>query len=658
MPNSLGKHVWFRGVVPYSNGYHVILDATPRNLVQPMQGVGIKPIARPKVPTGLVKGVPVKAAVKTAPVKTPAKLPVKTAKTPSKLPVKTALPIKTPAKTGLRPVSPKAVAGSPKPKPNSPKRLIPTKKETPKINPGEIPKILPTQLEHYERVNKILSGWHAYLDTSPLGAGKTYVTCAIAKAYKLTIVVIAPLTLLSKWNFVADQFRLEKGEIFAYASLRGTKRYQPNTDYLRRIGDVFEVTEVFEEMVRKGILLVFDEVQALKNETTSQLKAAATLVRHIAEANEAGTGNSRIALLSASPADKEHHAESLVQMLAIQRDPKLYEYNNSTMTYVPTGLNEIRTWCNRVNPNLTTLILNERLNRKSAISMTFQLVTKVVLPVLNSAMPKPELKYGIDYKNGFLKMPQEELRRLQAGILALRMAIRRLKVNVPGLGGGAAPAAVEREAQQILAAQVDVGDLEEMGFKSAGDLGFGDITSALVFIERSKTPTAIRLAKEELEKDPNVKVILYFNYIENVNSSFNELLDFNPTKITGKMKVAERDINIAAFMRDDNDHRLMIGIGRVGSMGIDLDDKVGGHPRIMFIMPDYRFIDLFQATGRIARITTESLATVRFIYGQGEGAVETQILDALSRKTSTTKQYLANQDSEVFPGDFEEFHEE
>lgn len=595
--NMLGPNVWFRGLVKYNDGYRIILDSIPYIQSVPMQGVGLKPIIRPVI--DIQSPIIQSPDITTPDIQSPITLENLQERIQSAYPID----------------EPEQINGSVS---NNP------------------PSLYPRQIPHFNRLDIIMQIFHAYLDTSPMGSGKTYVTCALAKKYGLQIIVVAPLTILSKWAYVASLFGLTIGGIMTYQSMRGTKKYQPNNIYLRREGDNFYVTEAFEKIVRTGILLIFDEVHLVKN-STSQLEAAVTLCKYIADSNERRESNSRIALLSATPADKQQCATSLLRMLTIARHKSMYYYDRSNKQYIPLGFNEVYNWCRKINSSLAMQIRAGKLNKKTITTKLFEFLTQIIIRELASSMDTPEIEAEQDYKNGFYNMSESDTQNLNNAVGALRRALatwlrnQEIKLNY---------VVNESEINKIL----------------QGREGIAGITLSLQAIEKAKVQTMIRLAHHQLEIDPNCKVILYFNYHESIDDAMVMLKQYNPLRLDGTMKVKIRDRNVSLFEENNNNYRLLIGIVKVGSVGIDLDDKFGGHPRYMYIIPDYRFIDLYQATGRIYRITTRSKATIRFVYGRS-AIVENTILDAIARKTITTKQYIVTANPAPFPGDFETYIE-
>lgn len=528
--------------------------------------------------------------------------------------------------------------------------------ETPRqpITPSRgIPKLLNRQVPHLNRIENILSRWHAYMDTSPMGAGKTYVTCALAKKYGFKLMVVGELAVLGKWRLVSDLFQLEIAEIVTYDGIRGTVNRQPKTEFLNRTSSGFVVTEKFVKLVKSGVLLVFDEMQKLKN-VTKQFEAATTLVNYIALSNEKHESNSRVALISATPADKPKHAYNIGKLLGIIRSKNLFFYDRSERKYKPSGLFDLYKWAKLVNEPLTNKLYQGTFNKTGMTEMGYKILTQVIIPSLASSMPMPENNIPTDYKNGFYKMGENDVKQLAMGIsilnravaFLLKSSINNAEISNQGdIDDDSDPYATQNQT-------VTVGETSQ----TVSNFDFSDITRALIMIESAKINTIIRIAKKQLDVDKNGKVIIYVNYKNSIELIANQLQKYNPVILTGSIAIGRRNKLISQFQENNNNVRLLISITRIGSVGIDLDDKFGGHPRYMFIVPDYRFLDLYQATGRINRICTKSPATVRFIYGK-RFQNENRILDALAKKTTTTKDFIVTDNPAPFPGDFDSYIE-
>ena len=488
----------------------------------------------------------------------------------------------------------------------------------------------PYQIEHYDRICDSVTKYHGYLDTSPTGLGKTPVTLKLSKEYEFDGVgVIAPLSVTNVWREESEKYGVKIKFNITYQALRGTAISPPKHGLLERVGDEFTVTEKFRKYVKDGLLLIFDEVHNLKNDT-AQLKAAHCLVKALIEMN----CGSRIALLSATPCDKPIHVESILKMLGIIKSERLYSYNPSTHEYQNLGLAEVINLCRVLQPTLTDSLLKYVvIDKRTASQICYELFTQVLKPFLLSSMSRPPsptisnndsteiLSIEKDCKNGYYEMEPAEVEQLREGVYLL---------------------------SKITKYRSETGDIYiERG-------AWKDITKALTIIEKAKVQLMIRLAKQTLNAHPNNKVILYFNYLPTINLACHALKEYNPLLLYGQTRVHERDHITKQFQIPTADHRLLISNVRVGGVGINLDDRTGHWPRFMFIIPNYNIIDLEQATGRIYRTsTTKSTATIRFVYSKAF-PYEPSILTALYKKATVLRAITISDDkiTALLPGEY------
>lgn len=177
-------------------------------------------------------------------------------------------------------------------------------------------------------------------------------------------------------------------------------------------------------------------------------------------------------------------------------------------------------------------------------------------------------------------------------------------------------------------------------------------------IEKSKVNAMARVAKKQLERDPNCKVGVFFNFTESITKTAELLSEYNPIIFNGQVRKENRAALVDKFQEPNLNHRLFIGNIAASSTGIDLDDKYGEYPRYAFASPNYNILDLHQLTRRFVRLDTKSTAVFRFFYGD-VARKETSILNALARKSGVMKDTLEGQVEEgvVFPGEYENVFE-
>ena len=489
-------------------------------------------------------------------------------------------------------------------------------------NTSPIPiKLWPSQIDHFKRVLNILQTNPAYLDTSSMGAGKTVVTLAIAAIQQLDLFVVCPKSTVSMWKREAAKYGVRVRSVMTYDLLRGTSPKGCNHVFLRRSDDVFTPTGNLQQIIEDGTLFVFDEINALKNPKTAVIKASHSIVKEVVRL---GRG-SRVALLSATPNDKEYHAPNILKMLGIIVDDDLYHYDRHTNYYEPRGVAEVISRCDSLDrPTSEIIHLGVPINNKTSKKLCYDLFVNVVKNFCSSSMKLPPVDSEKDAMNGYYWMPNNDVVELQRGVDLLSSST-----------------------------QFD----ESTGNINIGKGSFGMITTALIMIEKAKLNTMVRLARETLEADPNCKVILYVWYIDSIKTLDAQLKEYAPMYMYGATKSDERDDIVSKFQEENTNHRLLISNAKVGGIGISLDDRCGQYKRHLFMIPSYNFIDLHQATGRIHRGTTKSTAHIRLVYSKAF-TQETSILNAIARKSQVTRSMLYNADGIEFPGDYASFVED
>ena len=90
------------------------------------------------------------------------------------------------------------------------------------------------QIPHFEKLCSNVLSAHGYIDGSVMGAGKTYVSCAIAQSYNLSLLVLCPVTVTSVWQNVAGSYGIPVVDIIGFEKLRSTKNHQLRHGLLTR----------------------------------------------------------------------------------------------------------------------------------------------------------------------------------------------------------------------------------------------------------------------------------------------------------------------------------------------------------------------------------------------------------------------------------------
>jgi len=495
-------------------------------------------------------------------------------------------------------------------------------KKVPKLKVVQPIKLRNYQKEHYQKIISILQNEIGYLDYSPTGSGKTHVTLAIAATFKMGVIIICPKTVSTNWRKCAKRYGIHVYCVMTYQTLRGNKT-GVNHDLLRRDGNVFYATDVLEKCARHGVLIVFDECHALKNEN-SQLYSAHALVKEAKRLSRMGY-NIRISALSATPGDKKENIASLLKILGVIISDKLYKYNRTNKIYEMVGLREVVDKANRYDRNSCFHACARPLNKTTVKFICHDIYTRILKRNLTSGMPEPPNLEKKDAKNLFAIMPKEDVEQIRNAAMLFKSATNY---------------------------RHEIGEVNYQG------INWGDLIKSRREIDSGKVRTMVRLAKNDLDSDPNCQVILYLNYTRDIHRAYDLLLEYNPMILNGEVtKQSDRDDIIEKFQSDDK-YRLLISHPKVGGMSIDLHDLHGNRPRITYLLPSYSFIDLYQATGRTHREGGKSVSKIRFIYSK-DFPHESGILDSMARKSKNIRDIMnSKQESIVLPGEYDDEIEE
>ena len=483
----------------------------------------------------------------------------------------------------------------------------------------------------------ILLRAHGYLDTSKMGSGKTVVTLWVASQFNYRILVVGLPTLETMWRREAAKYGVDLIDFISFQSLRSKRGYQPQHGYLDRYDRTtrngqrrvsFEPTQGYLDLLESGILLVVDEIDKIKN-VSAQSKAVAAMTSPIIT----GGGVARFVFLSAIPFDKPCHTVQILKAMGYVRSKKLYTYSQRDGLRL-RGLQELIDSCRYIDAEGTERVLQEiPLARENMSHICYALYRDVLMGNISGSMPPPDLDVAFDARNGFYHMQPANLAALRGGVRALMEAV-----------------GIDPDEANIMAGEpvIDSGNIEL-------------VTLALMAIERAKAPEMARVAIETLASVPGSKVIVSLNYNENIATVSRAIANAGYTMqiLNGSIPAYRRQYIIDAF-NDQDEQRALIMNTIVGGHGINLHDTTGNHPRYLFQSPDYKLLNIAQATGRIYRDGTLSDATVRMFYGAGPGAQELSVIDALSRKSEVARGTVTGpaQNALVLPGEYPEYHEE
>lgn len=572
--------------------------------------------------------------------------------------------------------------------------------------------ILAHQKAHVSALSTVLERNFFAMDLSPMGTGKTYVATHICAARKIPhVVVVAPLSVLPKWNHMAATYGLPLRHAVSYCSLRSVKCKQPKHGLLRRVDKLVEVTDEatgettrtervefyatpeWTRMIDEGVLLVVDEIQNVKN-VSSQFLSVKELIRAIVRpesedgeplARDPSSNPSRILLLSGTPVDKHDQIVNLYRVVGALTQ-NLGMYNHARHRVEARGYRELLTFHERLidspaeqygirefyrffnQPTIASQHARAWAGRGCTAAHAFYGNTTATQQIAYSALVTYEAHMSMDASRHFRDPLYALFRHVFCKRVASAMPPPRTDCRIWKRN---AYYAVPQESRELLMSGVSMLRRTTQFDASTGEVHiaaadrrntFHGISRALQMIETAKIPMFARIAKETLSNMPHQKVVICVNYTDTIVDLVEELRAFSPLVLQGSTTAVERDRVLRRFQDNSTTHRLLIGNVHCLSTGIDLDDKHGNFPRLALISPNYSIITLHQLCYRFLRTGTCSDSEVHFVFGRvimpngaiADGYEELAVLNALATKSTVMREISSavNADSELSSMDY------
>ena len=488
------------------------------------------------------------------------------------------------------------------------------------------------QYKHVDVLMNIFTTWYACQDSSDMGTGKSFCVLEIARRYGYQILAITPAGIMpDKWKRLAKLFGVNI-ECISYTALAGSRDRNLCHNYLTRRetkvrgpsgklikSTVYTPTHQFDNLVKSGVILVFDESQKDKNSDSMRSIACHQLVKRLIKLNTELAANSRVAVLSASPGNEAQHTISLLKLLGVIIQNDVYEWNPLCKRLNLIGFNDVVSFCSKLNESATTRIIYRRGNsRSNLVNQTINdLYSEIIKPWLSHSMHS---KIIADYANGFYNIEPDYVDKLHEAINNLA-------------------------------------DISGYTRKIDNRCNFTVLNEVLREIESYKIPTIARLVRQDITNVPNSKIVVYVNNYSSIDTLKDLLSDLNPMELSGRISTVSQQKVVNLFQADSNNLRIMIVTIGTGSVGLDFNDTYGNRPRTLYLVPRYNFLEEYQSAGRVSRMNNKSVATIRFVYAKGANSKETRIIDSICRKTSFAKTFIDNP-TVPFPGDYPSYVEE
>ena len=435
-------------------------------------------------------------------------------------------------------------------------------------------KLKPWQPSHVKNILKGLCE-DCYVgvgDTSIAGAGKTFVWAWVAKELGYKVLVVCPNSLKTSWKRHCLWIGVEWVDVINYERLGGRDKSGCGHEWLLRKNDIYTPTKKYLSLLKEGILLIFDEVHYVKRKESYQSMAAFALTAAVV-----GTA-SRIGFLSNTPFDKQKHAGAIMRILGVIRTKKMYEYDYGSKRYIFAGhgLAQLIGYCRKLNPERTTYLRTiYPLRDKTNIEMLpYQLYTQIV---------KKNLVYSMDYDpsdritphNCFYHMNPEDVNKIDTGYSKVKAISTDGKSNLNR---------------------------------------FSALTEGQGLVEAGKINKLIAFTTKSLKENQDRKLIIYVNRIVSMNTLRQALKKYGAIVVNSGVKGDDRDEAFAKFQADSNENRVLIASAKLGGTGLNLGDLTGRHPREIYILPSYSYINDYQGSRRATRADSIGHTNVYYMY--------------------------------------------
>lgn len=501
------------------------------------------------------------------------------------------------------------------------------------------------QKEHFNKLKQIIKENKIYIDYSNPGLGKTFIAIKLAQYFKSSLFIISPKSIIPKWKKEAKNYNINIIWIGTYQMFTGTINgishpYLDIEDNIIEYGknqqemikkDRFFITDKLINLLKlKKILFIFDEMQDTTNYNT-YFYAVYTMINSIIE-----YPNAMVGLLSGSMFNKISQVQNIFKLLGIMKSTFLIENKNKKI-----GFDEIINYTSKINLELTNKLINENLIEEtikklieSSNYIIFNLFIKIILPKFGSSMSSLKIK-GISMKayHGFFNLNYEQFNNL-------KLAYKNLEEIIPFINT----------------------NKNNINYTLIDNNNFGNFQPSLMAIEAAKIPIFARLTKNfinigKLEKKPR-KIVIFLMYINTSIIPLKKNLTSEGYKVitmTGIDSEISRDLKIKKFQDDNSEFDIIILQMKVGSRGIDLDDKTGKRPRVVLINPStFEFEKLVQAQSRVYRQSTLSSPLIYFIFGKLDKTNkiinEKRIINNLKNKAIITRNIKGG--IEKYPGEY------
>lgn len=484
--------------------------------------------------------------------------------------------------------------------------------------------------------------------TADTGYGKSRIIAWVARylyrEHGLVAFINCPKTLISMWTNLMASAKVPVEAIMTFDKLAGRDKTGCKHPYLVRTNGSYSVTKTWIDLVdgtkareqatragveydgRGGIFLIADESQLIKNKTSARHWSFFELVKSAVIKPDEWVV--RGVHLSASPIDKRENWECLFRNMGLIQGKELYKVNpgRSPITYQNCALGWLFDHTTALGEGKIVGRLRQRYvqMRTKDVPDVFTYLWKMVYqyrasvpvkdpiyahPVTGRIFERVRANYFITLNEKGVALAEQAMTQLRRGNII-------------------------RQNGQI--------NLEE------ARSNFGLIQKALVNLCSAKIEDLARIALLKLEEGK--KIIICCPFKDDQKRLMLLLEVYRPVLLNGD--TVDRDKVTGLFNSDSTECMVIIMTPKVGGVGVSLDDKIGTFRRVLFYIPTYEFLDIFQAFGRLYRRGMMSDTEAYIVYCNNTASIEAILLNSLA-KSKVAESVIVPGSGRVFPGGYD-----
>lgn len=459
------------------------------------------------------------------------------------------------------------------------------------------------QVNHINALLKVFRKSPIAVDTSETGTGKTLSWCVIARRFNVPMFVVCPKSAINVWETFSDLCGVDCITI-TYESLSGKALKHGLLTY-DRTDNKYYPTDRLLDLVDDGVMIIFDEVHKIKNDT-NRSKCAHTVIQSVI--NDNPKWKTWCGLLSATAIDKPDTVLMLYRSMGFWSNTPLTKHvpgrprnydgfleiiNNLSRIFAP----------GEVDFSEADNLMDNKATKEELSGYLFELWRDSISKKMISEMVQSPTEFTIEFANGYYEIKDpDELKEIKMAIDEVADA---------------------------------VGFNARTGETKVDNQNLGALTKAEQHLHAAYVPMAIRVIRKILKTVPGAKVIFFTRFIGEFMDPVVEHLEekgFTVLTLHGKMNDQDRIDTIDEF-NGDNDSNILIASLQLGGTSISIHDTIGGRPRYSFVIPNYRYTDTVQCMGRTKRRGIQSNGYWRLIFPYlGSADVMTGIINSMARK--------------------------